>query len=82
MVLPNTIIVVFCFYLQAEMQRWLLRLLRNLTLYCLVLVEGHRKRAFFPPQEDFFFSVSLCRSCLKALNTFLFFFPAQILEPK
>lgn len=53
----------FCFCLQAEMQPWLLLLLflPNLRLYCLVLVEVHRKRAsffcfvFISPQEDFFF---------------------------
>lgn len=83
MVLSNAIIVISVFVCRQKRSGGCC-FLHNLRLYCLVLVEVHGKRAFLSTGRFFFFSISLCRSCLDALNILssFFFFPVQILEPK
>lgn len=84
MVLSNAIIFISVFVGKQRRSDGC-RLLLNLKVYCLVLVEVHGRRALLQTRRFLTFSVE---SCLDALNIILFFsffffsFPAQILEPK
>lgn len=70
MVLSNAIIFISVFVGKQRRSDGC-RLLLNLKVYCLVLVEVHGRRALLQTRRFLTFSVE---SCLDALNIILFFF--------